>query len=135
MPAIAYEPNDKDRAVVKALAAYGVPQEQIGARIGISHVTLRKYYQSELDLSAMEANAKVAEFLFQSCIATVKEHGKEIPDPRFSNCRFFWLKTRAGWREVERIEHVGGDGEGPVRIIVEYEDRPAKASAPASGTE
>ena len=124
MPAIAYEPNDKDRAVVKALAAYGVPQEQIGARIGISHVTLRKYYQSELDLSAMEANAKVAETCYAMAVSG--------QNPAAT---FFWLKTRAGWREVERIEHVGGDGEGPVRIIVEYEDRPAKASAPASGTD
>ena len=104
MPAIAYKPNDKDRAVVKALAAYGVPQEQIGARIGISHVTLRKYYQSELDLSAMEANAKVAETCYQ--MATGGQHPAAT---------FFWLKTRAGWRETDRLEHSGPNG-GPIEI-------------------
>ena len=109
MPAIAYEPNDKDRAVVKALAAYGVPQEQIGARIGISHVTLRKYYQSELDLSAMEANAKVAETLYACAVN---------PDPRHNGARFFWLKTRAGWRETDQHDHRFVDGEGKDRPIL-----------------
>lgn len=124
MPNIAYEPNDKDRATVKAMASYGIPQEDIGRVLGISHVTLRKYYEPELDTAAIQANAKVAETCY--AMAVSGQHPAAT---------FFWLKTRAGWREVERIEHVGGDGEGPVKIIVEYEDRPAKAPAPAPGTE
>ena len=117
MPAIAYEPNDKDRAIVKAMASYGIPQEDIGKVIGISHVTLRKYYEAELEIASIQANAKVAE----TCYAMATSG--QVPA-----ATFFWLKTRAGWREVERIEHSGIDGQ-PVKIIVEYEDRPAKAPA------
>ena len=117
MPNIAYEPNDKDRATVKAMASYGIPQEDIGRVLGISHVTLRKYYEPELDTAAIQANAKVAETCY--AMAVSGQHPAAT---------FFWLKTRAGWREVERIEHVGGDGSGPVKIIVEYEDRPSKAA-------
>lgn len=113
MPNIAYAPNEKDRAVVQALAAYGVPQEDIGKRIGISHVTLRKYYERELEMSGMEANSKVAETLYACAIN---------PDPRHNNARFFWLKTRAGWRETDRLEHVG-EGGGPVVLKVVYEDK------------
>jgi hypothetical protein len=113
---IAYVPTDKDRSIVKAMASYGIPQEDIGRVIGISHVTLRKYYEAELDTAGIQANAKVAE----TCYALATS----------GHCpaaTFFWLKTRAGWREVERVEHVGEDG-GAVKVIVEYEDRPPKAS-------
>ena len=114
----AYEPNEKDRAVVTAMASYGIPQEDIGKQIGVSHVTLRKYYESELEMSAPRADAKVAEMLFQSCIATIRENGKDIPDPRFNSCRFFWLKCRAGWREVERHDYRFVDEHGKDRPIL-----------------
>jgi len=116
MPNIAYETNDKDREVVKAMASYGVPQEDIGRVIGISHVTLRKYYTPELETAAIRANAKVAETCYAMAVSGTNPAAT-----------FFWLKTRAGWRETERIEHVGSDGEA-VKIIVSYEDRPAKAT-------
>ena len=109
----AYKPTDKDRAVVKAMASYGIPQEDIGREIGCSHVTLRKYYCDELELSHVRANAKVAEVLFACAID---------PDPRHNNARFFWLKTRAGWRETERLE-LAGDRGAPVELRVEYADK------------
>lgn len=123
MANIPYEPTDKDREIVKAMASYGVPQEDIGRVIGISHVTLRKYYQAELGTAAVKANAKVAE----TCYAMATSGN--VPA-----ATFFWLKTRAGWRETDRVEHVGEDG-GPVKIIVEYEDRPAKAPPTAPRAE
>ena len=113
----AFAPTEKDRAIVTAMASYGVPQEDIGAVVGCNHFTLRKHFRAELDTAAIQANAKVAETCY--AMATSGQHPAAT---------FFWLKTRAGWREVERIEHVGGDGSGPVKIIVEYEDRPAKAA-------
>ena len=115
MPQIAYEPNEKDRAVVKAMASYGHAQEDIGAEIGVSHVTLRKYYPDELALSATRANAKVAETLFECCMVR-DENGH--PDPRHNNARFFWLKTRAGWRETERYDHRFVDEHGKDRPVL-----------------
>ena len=120
MSRAAYQPTDKDREIVKAMASYGISQEDIGNVIGVSHTTLRKYFESEIATAAIQANAKVADTCY--AMAVSGQHPAAT---------FFWLKTRAGWREVERIEHTGADGE-PVKIIVEYEDRPAKAPPTAS---
>src|ERR1022692_358796 len=113
----AFAPTEKDRAIVTAMASYGVPQEDIGKVIGISHVTLRKYFEPELEIAAIQANAKVAE----TCYAMATSG--QCPA-----ATFFWLKTRANWRETDRIEHVG-EGGGPVdiKVIIEYENVPAKA--------
>ena len=111
MPNIAYKPNDKDRSIVRAMASYGIPQEDIGKVIDISHVTLRKYYAPELETASIQANAKVAETCYS--MATSGQHPAAT---------FFWLKTRAGWREVERLEHVG-EGGGPVKLEVVYADK------------
>ena len=64
--------------------------------IGISDPTLRRAFRDELDKAGIEANAKVAEVCFKMATS-----GK-VPA-----ATFFWLKTRAGWREVLRQEHSG----------------------------
>lgn len=108
MPAKAHEPTDETRAEVAALASFGVTQEDIGAYIGISHVTLRKHYETELNVSAIKANATVGKYLFSlasgQAIASGATHG---------DCKaaaMFWMKTRAGWRETDRLEHSGPNG-------------------------
>src|SRR5215207_1355931 len=60
-----HEPTEANRKQVKALAAYGVPQEEIGKVIGISKPTLERHYRDELDRGEVEANAKVAESRFR----------------------------------------------------------------------
>jgi hypothetical protein len=76
------------------LAACGVDQEQIAARIGIrSTKTLRKYYREELDRGAVDANAMVGQALFK--MATSGNH------PAAS---IFWMKSRAGWKDHAGIE-------------------------------
>jgi len=107
----AYKPSEKDRATVKAMASYGVPQEDIGRVVGCSHVTLRKYYADELATAAIMANAKVAETAYSMAVSG--------QNPAAT---FFWLKTRAGWRETDRHELVGRDG-GPVELKVVYADK------------
>jgi hypothetical protein len=42
---------------------------------------------------------------------------------------FFWLKTRAGWRETDRLEHTGPNGQ-PVVIDFRWADA-LPAAAPA----
>ena len=111
MSRAAYQPTDKDREIVKAMASYGVPQEDIGRVIGVSHVTLRKYYAPEIETAAVQANAKVAETCYQMAVS-----GK------MPAATFFWLKTRAGWRETERLE-LAGDRGAPVELRVEYADK------------
>lgn len=84
--------TDAQRAQVKAMAAYGVPQADIGLVIGCDPKTLRLHFQSELETAAAEANAKVAQSLFKRA---TEGTGKEAV-----TAAIFWLKCRAGWRDV-----------------------------------
>jgi hypothetical protein len=85
-------PTDGQRAQVKAMAAYGVPQDDIAKVVGCSTHTLRKHFWSELEVAAIEANAKVAQSLFRKA---VEGNGKEAV-----TAAIFWLKCRAGWRDM-----------------------------------
>jgi hypothetical protein len=109
----AFVPTVEQRKVVRAMSAYGVPQIEICKVIGISDRTLRKAFREELDRASIEANAKVAEVCFRMATS-----GK-VPA-----ATFFWLKTRAGWREVNRQEITGGDG-GPIRLQRIDDPRPS----------
>lgn len=91
-----YTAKPEDRKTVEALAAFGIPSDKIAGILGISQPTLRKYFRTELDLGLEKANIAVAKTLFQ--MATSGEQPAAT---------FFWLKTRAKWREVHTIEHTG----------------------------
>lgn len=95
------------------MAGYGIPEADIAGVMGIDPKTLRKHYRSELDHGHTKANARVAENLFRKATG----EGREAV-----TAAIFWLKARAGWREVQRHEHAGVAGE-PIteirRIIIE----------------
>jgi hypothetical protein len=85
-----FEPTDEQRRLVKSLAAYGMKYDAIARRLGIrSTKTLAKHFREELDSGDTEANAQVAQTLFQMAIS-----GEQPAST------MFWLKTRAGWRET-----------------------------------
>jgi hypothetical protein len=83
----AHTPDPSQRRQVEAMAAYGIPETDIGAILGIDPKTLRKHYREELDLGGTKANAQVAGFLFNSA-----KDGNVT-------AQIFWLKTRARWKE------------------------------------
>src|SRR5919107_4365711 len=85
-----HQPTEATRKQVKALAAYGVPQDEIGKVIGISKPTLERHYREELDRGEVEANAKVAESLFRKATGD---------GAQAVTAAIFWLKTRARWKE------------------------------------
>ncbi len=91
-------PTDESRRMVKALAAVGIRHEDIAAKIEISADTLVKHYKRELDDGRVDANAAVAKSLYDQAKA-----GN-------TTAMIFWLKTRAGWKETERHEVTGADG-------------------------
>lgn len=94
-----FEPTDEQRRLVEQLASFGLKHEEIGAVIGISHVTLAKYFENELATASVKANAKVAHSLFKKCL-----EGD-------NTAMIFWLKTRAGWKETpQSVELTGKDG-------------------------
>jgi hypothetical protein len=100
-----HRPDAAQRRQVEAMAAYGIPADDISRVVGIDPKTLRKHYRDELDLGETKANAQVAGFLFNSA-----KNGNVT-------AQIFWLKTRARWRETPTtLEHTGVDG-GPLEII------------------
>ena len=87
-----HKPDKKSRDIVMKLARIGTPQEVIGDVLGIHRETVSKHYRRELDLSAAEANAEVANSLYQNAV-----NGNVT-------AQIFWCKTRLGWRETSVIE-------------------------------
>jgi transcriptional regulator with XRE-family HTH domain len=89
------------------MSGIGLTQDQIGKIMGVSDDTLRKYYSDELAMGTAKMNAAVAQNLYS--IATGSGPGA-VPSA------IFWMKTRGGWREVERKE-ITGPGGGPVELV------------------
>src|SRR5580692_88384 len=94
-----FEPTDEHRRTVRAMAGFGVPQDDIATFLEIDAKTLRKHFRSELDRGSIEANVKVAQTLFT--MATVDKNVAAA---------IFWMKSRGGWREKTSIEQLGPDG-------------------------
>jgi hypothetical protein len=92
-----HEPTDTTRAIVGALAACGVPHKEIATHLQIGLATLARHYRRELDTGRIEATARVAERLHQAAT-------QETADRASVSAAIFWLKCRAGWREVQRHE-------------------------------
>src|SRR5262245_15463218 len=88
----AHKPDPAKRRQVEAMAAYGIPEVDIGRVLGIDAKTLRKYYREELDLGSTKACAQIAGFLFNAA-----KNGNVT-------AAIFWLKTRARWRETPTAE-------------------------------
>ena len=81
------EPTQQQRNQVKALAGFGLRQEDICAILGLrSPKTLRRHYQRELAAGVVEATTRVRQTAFQLAMSG--------QDPRST---IFWLKTRMRW--------------------------------------
>jgi hypothetical protein len=102
-------PTEALRRQVKALAAYGVPQEEIGRVIGISKPTLERHYRDELDRGEVEANAKVAESLFRKATGD---------GAQAVTAAIFWLKTRARWREPATDTNMNISADGSIACLI-----------------
>ena len=107
--AMKYHPTPEDRQKVEQMAAFGLTQEQIASIMGISKKTLENHYRVELDQGVAKATVVVA----QSLVRTATQ-GKGMPAV---TAAIFFLKTRARWREVERLEVTGPEGQ-PLQIGV-----------------
>lgn len=98
MPQKPFLPSEEQRRIVKAMAGYGVPHDDIACVVRCSPPTLRKHFRRELDVATIEANARVAQTLYQQA-TTAGNIAATI----------FWLKARAGWREKHSVEVTGKD--------------------------
>ncbi|MBC4019082.1 hypothetical protein ACFQU2_38145 [Siccirubricoccus deserti] len=94
-----FTPTDDQRRLVRTMAGFGVPHDDIALVTKCSPPTLRKWFRHELDVATIEANARVAQTLYQ-----------QATTPGNIAATIFWLKARAGWREKHAIEVTGRDG-------------------------
>jgi len=89
-----FMPTGEQRRTVKSLSGYGIKQEEIAKMVGLrSSKSLRKHFRQELDRGTIEATAQVSQTLYK--MATSGKHPAAT---------IFWLKTRAGWREIQVVE-------------------------------
>jgi hypothetical protein len=121
MPMPRYTPTEDQRRVVKIMAAYGIPQDAIAKVVHCSEPTLRRAYRFELDTDMHEANARVAQCLYQQ--ATTQGNVA---------ASIFWLKARAGWRE-KQVHEVSGSKSvplAPFNIVVSFVGPDAQDAGP-----
>lgn len=102
-----YKPTAEQRRTVKTMSGFGVPHTDIATFLEIDPKTLRKHFREELDRGMTEANAKVAQSLFQ--MAT---QGKNVA------AAIFWMKARAGWRDRPELDRLSG-GIQPRHVITD----------------
>lgn len=88
-------PTDQSKMLVDGLASAGFTQEEIGHVVGVSVPTLVKHYAEMMKVAPLRANSRVAARLFRAAISD---------DPKTLGAAYFWMKTRARWREIDRPE-------------------------------
>lgn len=102
--------TDDQRAQVEALAAY-LTQEQIADYFGMARNTFAAICEREPDVLERykRGKAKAIGAVAQGLIQQARNGDKVAA--------MFYLKTQAGWRETDRLEHSGPDGGAiPVEI-------------------
>ena len=110
------EHNEKIAQQVEKLAALGLTQEDIGTVLDFSQDTLMRRYEVAWKKGKAKAKAAVANKLYEKAMSG---DGASI---------FFYLKTQAGWRETQHVDHTSSDGTmaSPLKLTVEYVDAPKK---------
>ena len=102
MQGVEHIPTEDSKKLVRNLAAVGTRYVDIAHKLDITDDTLRKHYKAELEDGRIDANAQIANTLFQNA-----KSGN-------MTAAIFWLKTRAGWKETQVTELTGEDG-GPIK--------------------
>jgi len=99
-----WEPTDEERRLVEHCVAIGMRQEEVALVLDKSVDSLARHCRRELDAGALKANAKIGARLFDKAMKGETQ------------ALIFWAKTRMGFRETNRHEHVGRDG-GPIETV------------------
>ncbi|MCP4256748.1 MAG: hypothetical protein GY774_04375 [Planctomycetes bacterium] len=102
---MAYKPTDADRKRVKDMMANGTTQADAAIVMGMAVKTLCKHFEYEITTAGIQANNKVAGWLFKNC-----ENGNVT-------AQIFWLKTRARWRETDNLGLTEDDRIEKVEIV------------------
>jgi hypothetical protein len=96
-----HEPTAQNRAIVERASLTGkLTHEDIAALIGISDVTLRKYYAAELRSGRDKTTVAVLNSFVKNCVGDEKRPGDV-------NAQKFYLERFAGMTPKTEIEHSG----------------------------
>ena len=93
----AHMPTDVTRKQAQQAAGFGLPQDQIGALLGIDDKTLRKHYPDELALGRALASAAVGESLFRRAVS-----GED------TTAAIWWSKCQMRWSPPPALVEVSG---------------------------
>ena len=115
-----HKPTDEQRKTVKAMVGFGTTLEDIATVIEIDRKTLSLHYAKEIARGAIDANAQVAQSLFQ-----------QATKGRNMTAAIWWTKTRMGWKEVVHLANE--DADKPFAVAHTY--RWADAATPVIDVE
>ncbi len=111
--------TDEQRSEVETLAPF-LNQEQIADYFGISLRTFQRMMDADPELLAFykRGKARAVKDIAGSLLSMARDGDKVAA--------MFYLKTQAGWRETNRIDHTSSDGtmtpEKVERVIVKAKD-------------
>lgn len=105
---------DIDISEVERLAQVCDNEEEIALALGISYSTLRRRKRDyeQFEQSIKKGKAKANAFVGGKLMNLIKEGNV--------SATIFYLKSRCGWKEIERTELTGKDGkelQNPVFVI------------------
>lgn len=96
-----HEPTEQTRAIVERAALTGkLTHDEIGELIGVSDVTLRKYYARELAIGKAKTTVAVLNSFIKNCVGDTKRPGDV-------NAQKFYLERFAGMTPKSEVEHSG----------------------------
>ena len=114
------ELSAEDRLKVSRMAAVGIPNYQIAFVMGMGVKKLRGACQKELKESAVEANYKVAETLYQMASSGTN-----------TAASIFWAKTRCGFRTgLPALSDTGAPTKQPTPPPAPAAKQPSPAAVP-----
>lgn len=90
-----HQVTKENSTLVSELKSFGITNEHISRRLGITPDTLIKHYPYELETAQETANAKIASKLF-----------KKAYEDEDLTAIIFWLKTRARWRTEDNTQNL-----------------------------
>ena len=95
----AHKKSEEKARLVRVMAQYGAPQEDIAHEVGISVDTLTKYYAQEYASGKAHADVVIRQTIFEKAVKQ-----------KDTACLIFLCKTRLGMRETTRPERISPDG-------------------------
>jgi hypothetical protein len=120
-----YEATDKDRLTVKVMVAGGIEQDAIAGVLGISSVTLRKYFRREIATGAAEIGAQVVASLITLAVGQKAAPGRPALAANVQAAKWY-TQARMGWQERVVVVDGGSEVDPATLSDSEIADRLAK---------